>query len=610
MKSPEEELKQLLLASELDLLERVRDRCDALFARVGDDPSLKDSVREVIVEVLRESEIRDHDRLARALAPLIVSSMREEIRNSREMMVDALYPITGQLVAAAVRNAFNELIIKINQRLDQGFSVEVWQAKLRAKITGRSEGEILLESSQPFEIEELFIVHRPTGLLIERLTAEDDARKGVDSELVSGMLTAIIAFVRDAFQETKGGDLRTLAFGTSQLFLQTSPNIVLAVKINGTPPANFDAALQDTFFGILNRWGGYLTAYDGDSEQDEKQLFGDDLRERFRDLLADSRRNFRGQSRKAYFVLAAIAILILLWPAYSLYQSYKIDQIEDRARQVIAADSALVGYPIDVRYDSDAQSLVIDGLLPSGDIRKSLSAELERQMPETTLDLRLGSLRQATGDELDRNTLVTMNDRLSRLQEDLTKAIASIENRTRSSDQELSDDFKKALTELETTLSRKQEFTKDGLSQTIGRIETAWQKVEHRIAGLAEVTPTQRLNDWISSHAVFLSGDVNFRDPDTADRQLRELAGLLQAVPADVRLRVVGYTDNTGSLRKNERLSILRANTVIRKLEELGIARDRLIAVGRSAEKQITGGDRGKVANNRRIEFEIAFKGE
>jgi hypothetical protein len=116
---------------ELALLKRIQRRCDALQLRVGDDPALKDSVRGVIVEVLRESGVQEHDRLSGALAPLIVSSMRQEIRNSREMMVDALYPITGQLVKAAVRNAFNELLETINTKLDEGFSVDRWRAKIQ-----------------------------------------------------------------------------------------------------------------------------------------------------------------------------------------------------------------------------------------------------------------------------------------------------------------------------------------------------------------------------------------------------------------------------------------------------------------------------------------------
>ena len=98
----ERRLKQLLFAAELDVIRRLEAGQEELAARVGDDGALTQSVSGVVVEVLRDAGVRDHDRLAGALAPLIVASLREEIRNSRDMMVDALYPITGRLVAAAV----------------------------------------------------------------------------------------------------------------------------------------------------------------------------------------------------------------------------------------------------------------------------------------------------------------------------------------------------------------------------------------------------------------------------------------------------------------------------------------------------------------------------
>ena len=610
MKAPEEELKRLLLASELDLLERVRARCDALQARVGDDPALKNSVRAVIIDVLRESGVHDHNRLARVMAPLVVASMREEIRNSRDMMVDALYPITGRLVAAAVRNAFNELIEKLNRRLDEGFSFEVWRAKLQAKITGRSEAEFLLQRNPPFEIEEMFVIHRPTGLLIEWLTADGHAEHGADSELVSGMLTAIMAFVREAFQDEEGGELRTLAFGESHLFLQTSPSVVLAVKTTGSAPSNFDAALQDIFFAILEHWGDYLTAFDGAAAQDEKLSFADDIRDRFRQLLSDGKSNFRGRSRKAYLVIALLLILIALWPAYLFYQSYQAGKIEDRARRVVTADTALVGYPITVRYDTSAKALVVDGLLPSAEMREKLGAELDRQLPDVAKELHLGSLRQATGNEVNQNTLASLNERLSRLKVDLTQAITSIESKAQSSTKTLSEDFRKSLAELESTLTERQTLTKEDLAEAIGRIESAWQKVERRVAAMREITPEEKLRDWVASHAIFMSDEVSFRDPEQVDRQLRELAALMKETPADLRIRVVGYTDNTGTTRSNQALSIERARSAIDKLVGLGVPADRLIAVGRSSEKPISDSDRERMANNRRIEFEIAFVGE
>ena len=94
----EQELKQLLFSRELAQLSDLQRRADQIDARVGDGPALTESVETVLVEVLRTAQARDHERVASALAPLIVSSMRAEIRNSRDMMVEALYPITGRLV--------------------------------------------------------------------------------------------------------------------------------------------------------------------------------------------------------------------------------------------------------------------------------------------------------------------------------------------------------------------------------------------------------------------------------------------------------------------------------------------------------------------------------
>jgi hypothetical protein len=89
IKTQEEELKELLLGSELDLLASLEERCGALEDRVGDDPALRESVRSVIVDVLRDAGVRDHERLATVIAPAVVASIRTEIKNSRDLMVDA-----------------------------------------------------------------------------------------------------------------------------------------------------------------------------------------------------------------------------------------------------------------------------------------------------------------------------------------------------------------------------------------------------------------------------------------------------------------------------------------------------------------------------------------
>jgi outer membrane protein OmpA-like peptidoglycan-associated protein len=633
MRAPEEELKRLLLASELDLLERIRKRCDELDARVGDDPALKESVRRVIVEVLRESGLHDHDRLARALAPLIVSSMREEIRNSRDMMVDALYPITGRLVAAAVRNAFTELMEKLNRKLDEGISVERWKAKLQAKATGRSEAEILLSRNPPFGIDEIFIIHRPTGLLIERMDTQADAADAIDSDLMSGMLTAIMAFVQDAFKDAEGGELRTLAFGESQLFLQTSPSVILAAKTNGTAPAEFETTLQELFFGILERWSEFLAEFDGDSVQDQKIAFRGDLQERFRDLQKARATNFRGRSWKVRAVIAIVLILVAIWPALSLYDYYRASAIEDRARRVIAAQEALIGYPIKLHYDKDTKALIIEGLLPSSESREQLTAELDRILPQVAKSLQLGSLRQARGDEVGYGNLASLQGELGRLKNVFTQALADLETKTQSSNSEIAQEFSKAVGTLERTLLQKQNLTKEDISEAIAnlesiilkrqertrrglalgleRLESARRTLEQRLAKLEAnaSAPLRRLKAWTARHALFISDGSEFRDPRRTDALLGDLAALIKLAPSNVRIRVVGYTDSAGSERINKELSVERAKVVIQKLRALGVSNDRLIAVGRSTERSLAAGERSE-EKNRRVEFEIAFSGE
>ena len=97
--------------------------------------------------------------------------------------------------------------------------------------------------------------------------------------------------------------------------------------------------------------------------------------------------------------------------------------------------------------------------------------------------------------------------------------------------------------------------------------------------------------------------------PEAAEAKLSDLASLLAAVPADVRLRVVGYTDPSGTPAKNRRVSLERAQSIVSRLQALEIPAERLDAVGRSAE-QLLNDSRGINSENRRVEFEPLFSGD
>jgi len=74
----------------------------------------------------------------------------------------------------------------------------------------------------------------------------------------------------------------------------------------------------------------------------------------------------------------------------------------------------------------------------------------------------------------------------------------------------------------------------------------------------------------------------------------------------DLRVRIEGHTDATGSNSTNLRLSQRRADSVRSYLVRLGVDPDRLVAVGYGEEKPIaSNATRGGRVRNRRVEFRI-----
>ena len=72
----------------------------------------------------------------------------------------------------------------------------------------------------------------------------------------------------------------------------------------------------------------------------------------------------------------------------------------------------------------------------------------------------------------------------------------------------------------------------------------------------------------------------------------------------DLKFSVEGHTDNTGNPTSNQTLSEARSQAIVAKLVELGIAQDRLTAVGKGQNSPIADNntDEGR-AKNRRVEF-------
>ncbi|MEZ5933306.1 MAG: OmpA family protein [Alphaproteobacteria bacterium] len=593
-----EQLKRLLLQEE-------QERIEHLEARLGDDDALKTSLVPIIADVLRDAGVKDYRRLADALAPIVLQSIKTEIHNSRDMMVDALYPITGRLVAAAVRNAFKDLVDQLNSKLDSTLSVDRWRAKLKATLSGRSEAEVLLSEGAAFEIVDLLLIDRQSGLLIAQ-ARQDGEEEGTDSHLLSSILTAIMAFVRDAMSQSSEQELRTLHVGDLRLHLQVSPSAILAIKTKGPPPVRFETALSETFYAFLSRWGDALSE-PGEIESHDQVGLTEDLDERFQVLLKAKQANFRQPSKKGVVLLASLAVIAASWIGWTFYKTWSADRIERIAQSVIDQRPDLKGYPIDIHYLYATNTLAISGLMPSQQTTEVLRGDLEKTFPEIALSMEVNSL---PGPGIDLESVTTQAD-FAEWRKAVSADIHALGDDVRKEfDDRQQSQRDEILTNLDQRLSALQEDTARNatiqrLDQRISALADAVSEIEPRLPTTAEIGEAA-FRSWLDRQSIRFGDDRQFIDDAKANDLLESIANYFSILPGNLALRIVGYSDDLGADNVSDRIARLRAALVADKLSGLGIPADRLKAVGRGNEKRIADVD-GTGSANRRVEFELTY---
>ncbi|HVN06306.1 MAG TPA: OmpA family protein [Bryobacteraceae bacterium] len=248
------ELRTLLVGPEREQLADIRRRLD--------DPArwLQDLSR-VLPEAIRLR--RDDRKLRLALHPIIEESIRVSVQRDPRMLADALHPVIGAAVRKAVASALQSMLLSLNQVMEQSVSLRSIRWRFEAWRTGKSFGEILLLRSLLYRVEQVFLIHRKTGLLL--LHREASAAVVKDADLVSGMLTAIQDFVRDSFGAPESAQLETVQVGEFSVWIQHGPQAILAGVIRGAAPSQLQTVFQDALWHIGTERAADLEQFNGDA---------------------------------------------------------------------------------------------------------------------------------------------------------------------------------------------------------------------------------------------------------------------------------------------------------------------------------------------------------
>jgi hypothetical protein len=207
--------------------------------------------------------IADKDALAAIIAPSLDAALRDKIQQNRDEMIEVLYPIIGQTVLRAVGEAIQDLARTVDARVRTTMTPQAVWRRIRAQVTGVSGAELALRDALPFEVTEIFLIHRASGLLLRHVTP--DGQTPPDRDLVSGMLTAIRDFVADAFGRGQQSELEAIQYSGQRILIEAAEHVYLAAVVQGVEPSGFRSALRDLAIEIESRYRYLLRSYQGDA---------------------------------------------------------------------------------------------------------------------------------------------------------------------------------------------------------------------------------------------------------------------------------------------------------------------------------------------------------
>jgi hypothetical protein len=244
------------------LLRPEQDKLDALQQRFDDPKQFTEEVSRVLPESILLKSAKDKQ-LTKALLSTVEEALQISVQQNPRILTDAIFPILGPAIRRAIASAIQNLLQSLNETLDSSFSAKGLQWRLEALRTGKPFAEIVLLRTLRYRVEQVFLIHRKTGLLLQNVIAE--AVTIQDADMVSSMLTAIQDFVRDSFGVQAEDTLGTMQVGELTVWIEQGPEAILAGVIRGTAPEELRLLFQDALETIHFEQRSNLASFQGDS---------------------------------------------------------------------------------------------------------------------------------------------------------------------------------------------------------------------------------------------------------------------------------------------------------------------------------------------------------
>jgi outer membrane protein OmpA-like peptidoglycan-associated protein len=478
---------------------------------------------------------------AHDIAPLVSGAIKEQIRGERDAMIDALYPIIGSTISKYLSQTLTDLVRTIDRKIESNFTFKGLSRKIRSRMSGVSEAELLLSESISMRVEAAFLIHKTSGLVIAQSQGPDTA--ALDPDLLSGMLTAIRSLFNDSMNSAQQArELDQIEYGEWKIILESAGYCYLAVVVHGIPDKGLRNSMRKTLASIAQMPENTVERYTGDIANIPEEI-PHAVSELVRHAQAGSAASEKKKAPWAFFVAFGVVLLAIVIP---LGLKFTRDA-QDRRNEAKAAEVLQTAAPMPLRgisVSAHRDLLELFGTTPNAYQRDKADAVIKSAFPGLTIENHISA--------------------------DPTPPLPALVNRR-------AEEIASALNALEGVFLNAK-VTKDHLVIT-GFLPDSLLRTSI-ITSFAEIPGIRSFDCKLAEGVPELAARIYFETNSSTVRpgqlaQLYDVKEVLQRAPWS-HIQIIGHSDPNGSETHNHELATWRAESVYWTLVNLGFPHDRL----------------------------------
>ncbi len=526
-----------------------------------------EEVSKILPEAIMIRSSRDNQ-IVMAMEPVIEEAIKSSIQKDPRTLVEVLVPVMLPAIKRAITALIKEMIQTFSATLEHGLSMRGLKWRYEAFKTKKPFGEIALLHSLIYQVEQVFLIHKETGLVLQSLASEDTIVQ--DPDMVSSMLTAIQDFVRDSFGGSQDDSLENLQFGDRSVWIEHTSQAVLAAVVWGNAPEDFRSVLRETLSTIHFEHIDNLRKFKGNTAPFEIT----------KGRLSDCLRNqFKAKKQNPFVVWTLISLAVFgigYWSFFSVRDYLRwtdyLDRLHEEPGIVITETKKTSGkyYVFGLRDPLSEDPVKILGKSKLEADQVKFDWELYHSSHPVFIIRRISSILnppKTVTFELKNNILYASG----------------------FAPQQWIDDARKLAEIIPGVLG----FQSDGvIAVDVKQIQTVRKKIEKMFFFFdtisAEIRPEQAAQ------------------VDELGREISELVRMTHVFGKDIRIEIVGHTDSIGTDERNMEVSRQRAESLFSALVSRGIGAEIFTTRGAGSKEplkeELTEADREM---NRCVSFNI-----